>query len=236
MGNIVLFYIYTNKMNVFRTLGDILHAISKLILLLKIFGTKNVNGLSLKTQYLYCIVYICRYCDLFSRFSSYYNTFMKTFLIVSTLTSIFLIKFKKPFCKSYNKKDDTFNVLQLLIPCSILSMFWNVKFTFFEILWSFSMFLESVAIIPQMCMVCNFAKEHSGNIENLIGDYIACIGAYRFLYALNWIYRSLLRNVKKNNWDPIIWTSGFFQIMMYSDFLFHYLRARLSFEHVSLPV
>merc|ERR1711976_1076006 len=202
MGNIVLFYIYTNKMNVFRTLGDILHAISKLILLLKIFGTKNVNGLSLKTQYLYCIVYICRYCDLFSRFSSYYNTFMKTFLIVSTLTSIFLIKFKKPFCKSYNKKDHTFNVLQLLIPCSILSMLWNVKFTFFEILWS--MFLESVAIIPQMCMVCNFAKEHSGNIENLIGDYIACIGAYRFLYALNWIYRSLLRNVKKNNWDPII--------------------------------
>ena len=34
-------------------------------------------GLSLKTQYLYAIVFTCRYLDLFTNFYSMYNTVLK---------------------------------------------------------------------------------------------------------------------------------------------------------------
>ena len=48
-------------MNIFRLSGDMLHLASILILLLKIRVSKSCAGVSLKTQELYFIVFVCRY-------------------------------------------------------------------------------------------------------------------------------------------------------------------------------
>ena len=48
-------------MNIFRLSGDMLHLASILILLLKIRVSKSCAGVSLKTQELYLIVFVCRY-------------------------------------------------------------------------------------------------------------------------------------------------------------------------------
>ena len=50
--------------------------------------------------------------------------------------------------------------------------------------WSFSIFLESVAILPQM-----FLLQRLGEAETITTHYIFALGAYRALYLLNWIYR-----------------------------------------------
>ena len=57
-------------------------------------------------------------------------------------------------------------------------------------LWAFSIYLEAVAIIPQIIVVHHYAKQE-GSVENLTSHYVFTLGAYRAFYLLNWIYRLL---------------------------------------------
>ena len=53
-----------------------------------------------------------------------------------------------------------------------------------EILWTFSIYLESVAILPQLFMV-----QKTGEAESITSHYLFALGIYRALYILNWVYR-----------------------------------------------
>ena len=41
----------------------------------------------------------------------------------------------------------------IIIPCFLLALIWNEGFEAFEILWAFSIYLEAVAILPQLFML-----------------------------------------------------------------------------------
>ena len=60
----------------------------------------------------------------------------------------------------------------------------NHEFSLMEILWTFSIYLESVAILPQLFMV-----QKTGEAESITSHYLFALGSYRGLYILNWIYR-----------------------------------------------
>ena len=66
----------------------------------------------------------------------------------------------------------------------ILALAINYEFSVMEILWTFSIYLEAVTLIPQLVMVIK-----SGETEAYIVLYINAIALYRGLYILNWIYR-----------------------------------------------
>merc|ERR1712113_304423 len=102
-------------------------------------------------------------------------------------------------------------LLILIVPCFILALIFNVRFSPFEILWAFSIYLESVSIIPQLIMVQKYARDNSGSVENITSHYMFCLGAYRALYVINWIYRYFTEN---NYYDPIAWSSGVVQTLL----------------------
>ena len=82
---------------------------------------------------------------------------------------------------------DTFRIEYLLGPCVVLALLFHYKFTVPELLWSFSIFLESVAILPQL-----FLLQRTGEAETITTHYLAALGAYRALYIPNWIYRYVI--------------------------------------------
>jgi hypothetical protein len=82
---------------------------------------------------------------------------------------------------------DTFSVQYIFIPCAILSLICNYRFTVPEVLWSFSIFLEALAILPQLHML-----RITGQAEALTRYYIITLGLYRALYLPNWIWRCVL--------------------------------------------
>ena len=51
-------------MDIFQLLGDFLHLIAIVMLLLKILANKNVMGISYKTQEMYLVVFLTRYSDM----------------------------------------------------------------------------------------------------------------------------------------------------------------------------
>ena len=62
----------------------------------------SIIGLSCKTQEMYLLVFCVRYLDLFMYFISVYNTTMKIFFISASAFTIYLMRFKKPYCTVSN--------------------------------------------------------------------------------------------------------------------------------------
>jgi hypothetical protein len=89
----------------------------------------------------------------------------------------------------------------------------------FEVSWAFSIFLESIAILPQLILL------HRTKVgENITGWYLMTLGAYRGLYILNWIYR-YMHEPHYSAW--IAWVAGAVQTAFYADFFKVFLENRL---------
>ncbi|XP_038892453.1 ER lumen protein-retaining receptor A [Benincasa hispida] len=214
-------------MNIFRFAGDMTHLISILVLLLKIYATKSCSGISLKTQELYALVFLTRYLDLFTDFISVYNTVMKMIFIASSLAIVWCMRVHPIVRRSYDKDLDTFRYYFLVAGCFILALLVNEKFGFQEIFWAFSIYLEAVAILPQLVLL-----QRSGNVDNLTGHYVFFLGAYRALYILNWIYR-YFTDIHFNRWIACI--AGLVQTALYADFFYYYYISWKNNAKLQLP-
>lgn len=212
-------------MNIFRLVADLSHMASHLILLYSIHRNKTINGLSLKTQILYVVVFVTRYLDVFVTFSSFYLTFMKIFYLASTGYTVYLMTYK--YQKTIRENIDTFPVKYLVGPSAILTLVFTQAYTFREVLWTFSIWLESVAIIPQLFML-----QRTGSAENITTHYIFALGIYRALYIPNWIYRYFF----EGKFDYVSVLAGILQTVVYSDFFYIYYTKVLQGKSFELPV
>ena len=91
--------LYFINMDVFQLIGDFLHLIAVLMLLLKILANKNVIGISYKTQEIYMVVFITRYSDMLLEHhwgSLYFNSMRFIFIGISAYT-IYVMRFKRPY-------------------------------------------------------------------------------------------------------------------------------------------
>jgi ER lumen protein retaining receptor len=91
-------------MDIFQLIGDFLHLITLLMIILKILGSKNVLGnqfsylgLSYKTQEAYLVVFLTRYIDLLTGWKSLYLFVMKLLFISLTAYTIYLMRLKRPY-------------------------------------------------------------------------------------------------------------------------------------------
>ncbi|EPQ26738.1 uncharacterized protein PFL1_05717 [Pseudozyma flocculosa PF-1] len=210
-------------MNVFRFFGDLAHLASIFILLHKIQLSKSCRGISFKTQLLYTIVFASRYLDIFFE-TSLYRTLMKIFFISSSCYILYLMKIK--FRPTHDPAIDTIRLEYLMGPALVLALIFNYKFTFLEVMWAFSIYLEAVAILPQLFML-----QRTGEAETITTHYLFALGAYRALYIPNWIYRYFTENTV----DPISVISGLVQTGLYLDFFYVYFTKVMKGEKFELP-
>uniref|UniRef100_D3TLP8 ER lumen protein-retaining receptor n=1 Tax=Glossina morsitans morsitans TaxID=37546 RepID=D3TLP8_GLOMM len=211
-------------MNVFRLAGDLAHVFAIIILLLKIWKTRSCAGISGKSQVLFALVYLTRYLDLFTTYVSLYNSVMKVIFLASSGATVYLMYVK--FKATYDHNHDSFRVEFLFVPCVLLSLLINHDFTVMEVLWTFSIYLESVAILPQLFMVSK-----TGEAESITSHYLFALGSYRALYLLNWIYRYFV----ESHYDLIAIFAGVVQTILYCDFFYLYITKVLKGKRLQLP-
>lgn len=197
---------------------------SQLILLYSIDRNKSINGLSLNTQILYVVVFVLRYLDVLTTFSIYL-TFMKLFFLGTSIYTVYLMTYK--YQKTIRENIDTFPVKFLVGPSALLSLIFTHAYSFREVTWSFSIWLESVAIIPQLYML-----QRTGSAENITTHYIFALGIYRALYIPNWAYRYFF----EGKFDYIAVFAGILQTVVYSDFFYIYYTKVMQGKSFELPV
>ncbi|CCE91232.1 Erd2p TDEL_0C03430 [Torulaspora delbrueckii] len=216
-------------MNLFRIVADLSHLASILILIHTIKTTNSIDGISFKSQVLYVLVFASRYLDLFFRWISLYNTLMKLFFIGSSIYIIMLLQNAKNTV-AYKEMilKDTFKVRYILAASGVLALLFNERFTVIDILWSFSLWLESIAILPQLFMLSKTRKAPSLTIH-----YIFALGLYRALYIPNWLWRWLMEDNK--GFQKLPFVTGFIQTLVYSDFFYIYYQRVIKGDRTRLP-
>lgn len=149
---------------------------------------------------------------------------MKVLYIVSTGSVIYTIRFQEPIKSTYDKAQDTFLHWKFAVaPCAGIALITHLigsgikNFDLLELLWTFSIYLESIAIVPQLIVLQRY-----GEVENLTGNYIFFMGAYRALYILNWIYRSHTEKSYTHHW--VVYACGVLQTLLYADFFYYYFK------------
>ena len=231
-------------MNIFRLFGDLSHLLAIVLLLMKIWKTRSCAGISGKSQILFLVVFVTRYLDLLTSFISLYNTVMKIFFIGSAAGTVYLMYHKFKVCRNliinvdfkfscnsfiqatYDGNHDTFRIEFLLGPCLLLGLIINHEFSVMEILWTFSIYLESVAILPQLFMVSK-----TGEAETIPSHYLFALGSYRALYIFNWIWRYY----NESFYDIIAIVAGVVQTVLYCDFFYLYVTKVMAGKKIVLP-
>ncbi|KAA0154168.1 hypothetical protein FNF27_06740 [Cafeteria roenbergensis] len=209
-------------MNIFRFVGDMSHLASFFLLLAKLIYTKSSTGVSLKTQALYLTVFVCRYLDLLVAFVSWYNELMKIFFIAASAYIVYVVATST----RNSNASDTYRVEFLVIPALVLACFVNEthwskggwSLNVMEILWAFSIYLEAVAVLPQLKMLHQLE-----DTTNITMHYMASLGIYRAFYLLNWVYRLYYEGY----WHPIAVVAGIVQTLLYADFFILYYQSVL---------
>lgn len=201
-----------------RLAADLSHLASIFILLYSIYTRHTTRGLSFKSQLLYLIVFVTRYLDLFAKphaswswFFYFYLTTMKIFFIGSSAAVLYLMHHKYP--QKHNPSIDSIPLWYLTGPSAVLALLFHPAFNVTEILWSFSLFLEAVAILPQLFML-----QRTGEAETITTHYLFALGAYRALYLLHWLYVLIFQGTKHFNTYGFV--AGLVQTALYADF-FH---------------
>jgi len=172
------------------------------------------------------MVYVSRYLDLFWTFTdSAYNTIFKLLLLGSSGYTIYLMT--TAYKPTHDPNLDTFRVQYLLGGSLVLAVLFPYAYTPAEILWAFSIWLESVAILPQL-----FLLQRTGEAETITTHYLFALGSYRALYIPNWIYRWFA----ESHWEPISVFAGVVQTVLYSDFFWIYYTKVMKGKKFALPV
>lgn len=221
-------------MNAFRLAGDMAHVFSIIVLLLRLRVVKNAAGISVRTHELFLLVFVTRYLDLFTTFYSLYNSCMKVLYIVTTASIIYTIRYQEPICSTYDKAQDTFLHWRFaVLPCLVVATITHLiggKFSVnpIELLWTFSIYLESIAILPQLIVLQRYRE-----VENLTGNYIFFMGSYRALYIVNWVYRAHHEPYYQHHF--VVYFCGVLQTLLYADFFYYYAKSKAKGGKFTLP-
>lgn len=116
---------------------------------------------------------------------SLWNTTLKIIFIAAQAYIVWLML--NDYKPTHDPNQDTFKVEYLLGGAAVLAILFPYKYIPSEMLWAFSIWLESVAILPQLFML-----QRTGSAETITTHYIFALGAYRALYIPNWIWRCVL--------------------------------------------
>ena len=132
----------------------------------------------------------------------------------------------------------------IIVPAAGMAALVHHDFTVMELFWTFSVYLEAVAIMPQLQMIAE-----TGEAETITTHYLFMLGCYRYiwndkkspskttgfskiltitfraLYLINWIYRYHTENY----YDKIVIVAGCVQTVLYLDFFYLYATKGTSF-------
>lgn len=86
-----------------------------------------------------------------------------------------------------------------------------------QTLWTFSIILESLAVLPQLSLL-----RHTQIPTVITSYYLLALGLYRALYIPNWIVRAL--DPGDGFFEPIAVIFGIIQTLLYIDFAWIYYR------------
>ena len=161
-------------MNLILFFGDFLHLFSFVLIILKVCFDRNYCLISIEMQMIKTFCFLLRFLDLFFFRINFYNSIMKIIIIILNLIIMKLLLNQN---KKINKK-----ILFFIIKISFFFSIFSFNFWWFDLIYSFSLWLESFSILAEIFLLENEKK------DEFIFFYLFVIFFYRIFYFFNWIF------------------------------------------------
>jgi len=224
------------------TLGAGVQCLGFMLLLLKVQYQKSVAGISAKTLMIYLAVFLFRlsstcvksgYLPIDRSGDWVYQAadMASVAIIMQLLVCIF-----KTHKSTYQAEQDSLAIHRAIPPCVLMGIFFHGNLNhspFFDIMWTISMNLDTIAMVPQLWMLSRIG----GEVEGQTSHYVASIAISRALSFAFWFYGY-------NELAPLDGSYNFagflimfchaMQLLMSADFLYHYGSARVSGRRMTL--
>ena len=215
-------------MNIYRLIGDMCRFYGILLVLKCILYDQNATGISLRTQYLVLLLHLCRYTDVLNYFYSTYNTLMKVYFVGSSILIVCMMKYHPKLKVTYDSPRDTFSYIKwIFVPCFVISFVSMIVYHepydiyFQEFLWTFSICLGSVTILPQLWLL----QQYRTIPNSTVADYVFITGLHRPFYILNWIYRSNYERHFRHQY--FVYVCGGIESLLYLDYFYCYIKQKM---------
>jgi len=213
--------------------AEMLRTFGVMILLAKILKDKSVKGLSRKTQELYIVVFLTRFCFKVFFEGDILYPLVEGVATVATIYIVFLMR--NDFQYTYSKQEDTFRVEFIVLPCILLSLIFHPNvtgYTITDILWTFSTYLESLTLLPQL-----FVIQRLKECDQITAHYMVMLGLSRALECFFWLtafvilgYSFLYTSI---GWYVI--SSELVHTLLLADFYYVYYQAWKTGGKMQLP-
>mmetsp|Transcript_11398 Transcript_11398/g.14836 ORF Transcript_11398/g.14836 Transcript_11398/m.14836 type:complete len:284 (-) Transcript_11398:237-1088(-) len=223
------------------------------VLVFKMVWSKSSQGVSLKTLELYLLMYVFRLAAIarhegylpFDRSGDWFYHIVEFCSLCLVGVASFLVM--GPFSARYEKAFDCFGNLHvppaygaiyLIVPCLFLALIFHPSLNnewFSDCCWTFSMYLETVAIMPQLYM---FQKQVSRVVEVLISHSVFALGFARVLDLVFWLstYGELAGKAQTNFSGILILITQFINVALMGDFFYYYFLSIKSGTGMQLPM
>lgn len=222
------------------------------ILNLKTFKSQRATGVSTKTLQLYTLVFFFRLTSIirhegylpYDKSGDWLYHFIEGMSLLFTVGALYacMVPYKHTYQADLDRFGE-FNVppgygaVYLAVPILLLAIFVhpNLNADFIsDTAWTYAMYLESAALIPQLFM---FQKQASGVVELLTAHFVAALGFGRIMEFFFWIYsyHELANSAGSKLPGYLALFAQFVQLVLMLDFFWYYYLAVKNATPLVLP-
>uniref|UniRef100_A0A7S2GHT0 ER lumen protein-retaining receptor n=1 Tax=Octactis speculum TaxID=3111310 RepID=A0A7S2GHT0_9STRA len=238
------------------TYASVCRCFAFIILNIKMFTSNSASSVSLKTLEAYIVVFFWRLVSImrhegylpYDSSGDWFYHVVEFTSLVSACVAVYQLFYK--YRGTYDDSKDAFGnlgipsflgVLYIVLPCLILAVIFhpNLNKDFIsDASWTFSMYLESLAILPQLYM---FQKQASGTgsgvIEVLVSHSVFALGFARVVESAFWMssFHELHSGAGSQFVGWVVLLSQFIHVALMGDFFYFYFLSLQSGTAMQLP-
>jgi hypothetical protein len=235
-----VYFILSNKDYSFLLiLSSMIQMFSFIIILIKVYSYQSSSGLSYNSLLSYSIVLISRLTS-----TLFYNGYLpadtagdwfyqltEILALCCCLTLVYMVTVSHRDTADFEK--DTVDFKYLVIPAVMLALLIHPnlnKNVITDVLWTTSMYLEGVAIFPQLKLF----KDKGGIVETYTSHYVALQGLSRIFSLVFWwdTYNELQESSTSGGYSLLTGYVGYFvllsqiaQLIIMIDYYWHYFKS-----------
>jgi len=244
----IYFTLSSGDFSFILVLSSIAQMAAFLIISIKVYSSDSCSGLSLNSMICYLIIMASRLSStiFYSGYlpsddaGDWFYQLCEVLSLVLVIVNIYFIttRYRET---SENENDDSVDFKYLAVPTIIIALLVHTHLNgniLTDVAWSFSMYLEAVAIFPQL----HLFRKKSGQIESFTSHYVSLQGLSRFLTLIFWWYTyEELNEESEDSFSFFHFYTGYFmigsqliQLGLMVDFYYYYFKALFKGEKMSI--
>lgn len=252
---LIYFFFSSGDFSFLLTYASFMRFFGLALLNYSIWMNRTVKGISLKTLQAYAVVFVARLLSIlrhqgylpFDKTGDWFYHFveiMSFFIVIIAMYGVYA-----PFMSTYDERHDKFGnlkvpneygIVYLIAPAVVLAVLFHPSLNhefFSDSMWALSMYLEAVAMLPQLYMFQKLASSQGAKVEALVGHTVFALSFSRVFELVFWMYsfRELANHAGSRMSGYLVLITQVGQLLIMGDFFYYYFKSLSKGMPMDLP-